>query len=94
MFWMGSINYSGQLRKMRSRLFLRADVGSFDGYHLAPGELPEWEIYQHHGFEYANRDELIQSIELYTQKLRDDDHAEESELRQKNKQYFNIRYHS
>ena len=28
---------------------------------------------------YANRDELIQSIELYTQKLRDDDHAEESE---------------
>jgi hypothetical protein len=29
---MGSINYSGRLRKLRSRLFLRADVGSFDGY--------------------------------------------------------------
>ena len=23
-----------------------------DRLHLAPGELPEWEIYQHHGFEY------------------------------------------
>ena len=23
-----------------------------DRLHLAPGELPEWEICQHHGFEY------------------------------------------
>ena len=57
--------------RTRLRLFTEWGIGFEEPY-----TVPEK---SNRSVAYANRDELIQSIELYTQKLRDDDHAEESE---------------
>ena len=58
--------------RTRLRLFTEWGIGFEEPY-----TVPEK---SNRSVAYANRDELIQSIELYTQKLRDDDHAEESEI--------------
>lgn len=57
--------------RTRLRLFTEWGIGFEEPY-----TVPEK---SNRSVAYANRDELIQSIELYTQKLRDDDHAEETE---------------
>ena len=57
--------------RTRLRLFTEWGIG-FEEPYTVPDK-------SNRSVAYANRDELIQSIELYTQKLRDDDHAEESE---------------
>ena len=57
--------------RTRLRLFTEWGIGFEEPY-----TVPEK---SNRSVAYANRDELIQSIELYTQKLRDDDHAEVSD---------------